>query len=79
MTDTLTNHWDHVYATKADDRVSWFEPSQEFSLELIADRALLELRGSAFGVFNLAAGVSYGTGSARAGRSSQVLALPHSP
>ncbi len=35
MTDTLTNHWDHVYATKADDSVSWFEPSPAFSLELI--------------------------------------------
>lgn len=34
-TDPPSSHWDHVYATKADDSVSWFEPSPAFSLELI--------------------------------------------
>jgi SAM-dependent methyltransferase len=34
-TDPLSTHWDHVYTTKADDSVSWFESSPSFSLELI--------------------------------------------
>ena len=29
-------HWDVVYATKAEDEVSWYEPFPETSLELIA-------------------------------------------
>lgn len=36
MTNTRTDHWENVYATKADDSVSWFEQSPDFSLELIA-------------------------------------------
>lgn len=36
MTNTRTDHWENVYATKADDSVSWFEHSPAFSLELIA-------------------------------------------
>lgn len=37
MTETRADHWQNVYATKADDSVSWFEPSPVFSLQLIAD------------------------------------------
>lgn len=33
--DTLRRHWDHVYATKGEESVSWFEPSPLFSLKLI--------------------------------------------
>jgi SAM-dependent methyltransferase len=36
MTDTRADHWETVYTTKPDDRVSWFEQSPAFSLELIA-------------------------------------------
>jgi SAM-dependent methyltransferase len=28
-------HWEHVYATKADDEVSWFQPRPSTSVELI--------------------------------------------
>lgn len=35
MNEKHSGHWDNVYATKADDSVSWFEPSPSFSLELI--------------------------------------------
>lgn len=35
MTETRPGHWDHVYTTKADDSVSWFEQSPSLSLELI--------------------------------------------
>ncbi len=35
MIETRAGHWDNVYTTKADDSVSWFEPSPSFSLELI--------------------------------------------
>lgn len=37
MTETRADHWQNVYATKADDSVSWFEPSPVFSLQLIAE------------------------------------------
>lgn len=35
MSDVRTQHWDNVYAHKADDSVSWFEPSPLVSLSLI--------------------------------------------
>lgn len=34
-------HWNHVYATKQDDEVSWYEPKPEHSLQLV-DTALAE-------------------------------------
>src|SRR5690349_18534530 len=34
-------HWDHVYATKQDDEVSWYEPTPDHSLALV-DAALSE-------------------------------------
>lgn len=40
MTDTRTGHWQSVYTTKADDSVSWFEPSPALSLALIAQTGI---------------------------------------
>lgn len=31
------DHWDKVYATRAEDAVSWFQPTPEISLELIRE------------------------------------------
>ncbi|RDS79736.1 class I SAM-dependent methyltransferase [Dyella monticola] len=39
MTD-LQRHWDQVYASKAVDAVSWYQPHPETSLALIADSRL---------------------------------------
>lgn len=36
MTTERTDHWQNVYTTKADDDVSWFEPSPALSLKLVA-------------------------------------------
>lgn len=52
MTDARTDHWQTVYSTKPDDGVSWFEPSPEVSLDLIAqagiDRAsVIDIGGGA--------------------------------
>jgi len=41
MSDDRQAHWDHVYATKQDDEVSWYEPKPDHSLELV-DAALSE-------------------------------------
>lgn len=37
MTDPASEHWDDVYATKAADRVSWFQARPATSLRLIED------------------------------------------
>ena len=37
MTDHTGEHWDHVYATKAADSVSWFQARPEPSLRLIEE------------------------------------------
>lgn len=52
MIDARTDHWQTVYSTKPDDGVSWFEPSPEVSLDLIAqagiDRAsVIDIGGGA--------------------------------
>ncbi len=36
MTGSREQHWDNVYATKAETTVSWYEPSADLSLKLIA-------------------------------------------
>lgn len=40
MADASSDHWNNVYATKADDSVSWFEQSPSFSLALIEAAAI---------------------------------------
>ena len=37
MTDPASEHWDDVYATRAADRVSWFQARPATSLRLIED------------------------------------------
>jgi len=47
------SHWEHVYATKAADAVSWFQPRAERSLRLIGetgvprDAAIIDVGGGA--------------------------------
>jgi hypothetical protein len=33
-------HWEHVYTTKASDRVSWFQPEPVVSLRLLETAGL---------------------------------------
>lgn len=40
MTKTRADHWQNVYATKADDSVSWFEPSPALSVDLIGQTGI---------------------------------------
>jgi SAM-dependent methyltransferase len=52
MRDKRTEHWENVYTSKADDSVSWFEPSPVISLELIAatgvkSASLIDIGGGA--------------------------------
>lgn len=53
MNDTAKDHWEDVYARKAPDSVSWFQPHAEHSLNLIErtglghDAAIIDVGGGA--------------------------------
>lgn len=53
MNDAAKTHWNGVYAHKAADSVSWFQPHAEHSLDLIArtglgrDAAIIDVGGGA--------------------------------
>jgi SAM-dependent methyltransferase len=53
MSGTRQSHWQSVYETKAEDAVSWFQPTAEPSLELISltgarsDSAIIDIGGGA--------------------------------
>ncbi len=51
--DDRRSHWDSVYTAKNEEEVSWFEPSPDLSLELLAqaglktDMAVVDVGGGA--------------------------------
>ena len=51
MNSTRLRHWNEVYATKAADKVSWFQPRAEMSMRLIEaagatkDSAIIDIGG----------------------------------
>ncbi|MFH1816062.1 MAG: class I SAM-dependent methyltransferase [Pseudomonadota bacterium] len=53
MNDGTKKHWEDVYASKAPDSVSWFQPHAQHSLDLIAragiglDAAIIDVGGGA--------------------------------
>ncbi|WP_306476157.1 class I SAM-dependent methyltransferase [Methyloversatilis sp.] len=53
MNDGTKHHWEDVYARKAPDSVSWFQPHAQHSLDLIArtglmrDAAIIDVGGGA--------------------------------
>jgi SAM-dependent methyltransferase len=54
-TSSREQHWDTVYAGKAEDEVSWFEPSPRISIDLIGRTGA----GSSAAILDVGGGVSH--------------------
>lgn len=51
MEDTIKQHWENIYQTKAEDEVSWFQPYPKTSMEFVdlfdlpLDAAIIDIGG----------------------------------
>jgi len=59
MASTVKDHWNDIYAAKADDELGWFQPTPALSLELIGDTGI----GKAAAILDIGGGASRLVGS----------------